>query len=219
MKREITVITLLIICVLLPGYTLGQKKQKGFKFDDVVINIETSGTKSIAYTTHDQRETIRTEHRDPNFAGYLRNMWGMGYPTATATLNPLADDMTTAVSSSLTTSGFNTTGINVPFTDSPEEVLEKLINTESDLLIIFTLIEWHGDGYAKNTDVKFEVSFKVYDERGQLLVEKTDGEMGRIIRPDKPKNVWDQLKVELPKFFKEQMEGFFNDPDVKKHLE
>jgi len=52
-----------------------------------------------------------------------------------------------------------------------------------------------------------------------LLVEKTDGEMNHIIGPDKPKSIWDQLKVELPKFFKEQMEGFFNDPDVMKHLE
>lgn len=109
--------------------------------------------------------------------------------------------------------------MNVPYTDSHEEVLGKLKNRGADLLIIFTLIEWHGDGYAKNTDVNYEVSFKVFDNEGQLLVEKTDGKEGHIIGPDKPKNVWDQLKAELPKFFKEQMEGFFNDPDVMKHLE
>jgi len=39
--------------------------------------------------------------------------------------------------------------------------------------------------------------------------------MNHIIGPDKPKSIWDQLKVELPKFFKEQMEGFFNDPEAK----
>lgn len=117
----------------------------------MVINIEASGTKTVAFAAHDQRETITTEHRKPDFAGYLRNMWGMGYPAGTTTENPLADDMTSAVSSSLTADGFNATGINVPFTDGHEEVIGKLKNTGADLLIIFTMKEWHGDGYNKNT--------------------------------------------------------------------
>lgn len=45
-------------------------------------------------------------HRDIDFAGYLRNMWGMGYPTGTTT---------------------------------------------------------------KNTDVNYEVSFKVYDNQAELV--------------------------------------------------
>ena len=219
MKRSLIIINLLVFSILLSGYNLSKKKQKGFRFDDVVITIEASGSKTIAYATHDQRETITTEHRKPDFAGYLRNMWGMGYPTGTTTENPLADDMTTAVSASLTTAGFKTTGVNVPCTDTHEQVLGKLKDTGAELLIIFTLIEWHGDGYNKNTDVNYDVSFKVYDNQGALLVEKTDGQEGLIIGPDKPKSIWDQLKVELPKFFKEQMEGFFNDPEVMKHLE
>jgi hypothetical protein len=97
--------------------------------------------------------------------------------------------------------------------------MTKFKETGSELLIILTLIEWHGDGYAKNTDVNYDVDFKVYDREGTIVAEKVDAKEGHIIGPDKPKNVWDQLKAELPKFFKEQMESFFNDPEVKKQLE
>jgi len=65
--------------------------------------------------------------------------------------------------------------VNVPYTDSHEQVLGKLKNTGAELLIIFTLNEWHGDGYNKNTEINYDVSFKVYYPEGQLLVEKTDG--------------------------------------------
>lgn len=87
-----------------------------------MITIEASGTKTVAFATHDQRETITTEHRKPDFVGYLRNMWGMGYPTGTTTQNPPADDMTTAVTSSLNAAGFTSAAVNVPFTDNHEAV-------------------------------------------------------------------------------------------------
>ncbi|MEE4196875.1 MAG: hypothetical protein V2I54_04465 [Bacteroidales bacterium] len=204
---------LMTLVLVVPVKDIRGAKTKGFLYNDIVLDIQSSGNQSITFATHDQRPYVMDGTRKPDLAGYLRNAVGMAYPTSTNSQLPLAEVMSQVFSNSFEAKGFETRVVNTAHTESPGEVLKKCKATGSDRLIILTLKEWQSDGYGGHAEIKYDIVMQVYDQEGILLEEKTAYAEKEQMGFSK-KKAWDFLKEETRKFFKKKMEEIFNSKEI-----
>ncbi|MCB2194753.1 MAG: hypothetical protein KQH79_02775 [Bacteroidetes bacterium] len=212
MKRKSFAIILALILIY-PLNSAIAAKEKGFKYNDIVLDIVATGNNSIAFATHDQRPYILDGTRIPDFAGYLRNAVGMAYPTSTTSKQPLADVMSEVFSNSFKLKGFDTKVVKTKIEQTPEEVLDNCQKLNADLIVILTLKEWQSDGYGGYADIKYDFVLQVYDAEGVLIAEESDYTEKENMGFSK-KKAWDYLKQETRKFFKAKMEDIFNSDEI-----
>lgn len=217
MRRKLFILILSFILIY-PLKNAFAAKEKGFKYNDIVLDIAATGNTSIVFATHDQRPYILDGTRIPDFAGYLRNAVGMAYPTSTTSKEPLADIISEVFSNSFKLKGFDTKVVKTTIEETPEEVVENCQKLNTDIIVILTLKEWQSDGYGGNADIKYDFVFKIYDKEGMLITEISDYAEKENMGFSK-KKAWDYLKQETRKFFKAKMEYIFNSEEFSNAME
>lgn len=174
---------------------------KGYSYHNLSFDLAITGNAAITIAVHDQRPIVVNGTRQPDFGGYLRNGWGMAYPTGTFTKQPLTDDMALSLTNAFAGKGFKAQGVITTPDQSPDDVLAKIKSTNCAYSLVITLVEWHGDGYTE-AEINYNLTAKLYDSNNQLLAEKTIGPGHEILPKPAKKNVGENNKRECPVFSK-----------------
>jgi hypothetical protein len=187
-----------------------------YSYNEVIADLSVSGTRSVGVAVHDQRPYVKAGEKNPNFVGLQRGGFGNPLNVTTASRKPLATDMTGALVASLAKKGFRAVPSVVTPDDDQSAALQKLKETGAERLVLLTLMEWKSDTFT-NTALHYNVSLKVYDRDGKVLVGKNiEG------KDDLGGNIWDphgQAREAVPRAFKEKIEALLNSPEVANALQ
>ncbi len=194
------------------------------KYDDAIANITASGSIKIAVTTHDQRQYILSGESTPDYVGLNRG--GLSavpfkpHSVATESGKPLAEDITTSICNSLSAKGFKAVAINVTPFEVRDKILAKMKEVKGDRLLLLTLYEWQSDTYA-NTGLFYNMKLEVFDINGNRLTEKIMKGEDNISRDDgyfSTSLPIENMKIMIPKVFKDKIEVLLNNKDVVETL-
>jgi hypothetical protein len=211
---------IIVIAGLLGGCAVGQK----YNYSAVVSDLSASGNKTLGVATHDQRPYILSGEKKLDYVGTLRGGYGNPFNVATESGQPLADDMTQSISSSLSKKGFKPLPVVALPNDSFESILGKLKATQGDNLILLTLYQWRSDVNKSGAFIwdpwkawlNYYATIKVFNNNGGILTEKKIG--GSYDLGNSFEFVGHSTEA-VPKAFKVIIEELLNAPEVVKSLQ
>jgi hypothetical protein len=202
---------IVLVAPLLVGCALGNRHA----YHTVLAEPNVSGSGALGVATHDQRAYVVAGGKDPQFVGLQRGGYGNPFDVRTAENRPLADDMTQALTNSLSRKGFQVLPIVVAASDSVDRVRDKLAQSGAPRAVLLTLREWKSDTYA-NTALMYDVTLRVVDRSGQVLGEK------RIQgRDNLGGDMWNppaHAKQAVPRAFKTKVEELLGDESIARAL-
>jgi hypothetical protein len=165
----------------------------------------------IGLASWDQREQVVNGARKPDFVGYTRSAAGVAWPMGTDNGKPFTDNMSSAISASLSKQGSTVAVVNTQSTEKESLIIDQLKKTKSNRLILFVCKQFHTDGYGV-TSLMYNLQINIYSEQGDLLKQKTFSgkrELGGSV-------AWGpgKYKEYMPEAFKKLIEEIFNDPEI-----
>ena len=209
-RNILTYIMPVITVVMLNGCVSGKHA-----YHDVILDIKAKGMSKLAVATFDQRNYIIVEKKTPDFVGLQRGGYGNPFSLYTVSGRPLSEDMTTSLEHSLQKQGFDVIPVMTDHSDSVETVMSKMSSTGAHRLLLLVLYEWKADTYC-NTALIYDVTLKIMDNTGRILVKKTlvghDIILGgNFFNPKSAERI-------VPVAFKEKIEMLLNNQDVMNAL-
>lgn len=208
MKRRFSLgLSLLGAAFALNGCVVGQS----IRYNDVPLEIQASGSKSVAVASVDNRPYVKSAEKDPNYVGTLRGGFGNPFNVATESGKPLADDMSTVICISLRKKGFNCTPVSIAANEPAAQVKNKLQATNADRLMQLTVAEWMSSTYT-NTGLTYDLQLTEMNREGAVLAEKKlkgDDELGGSFM--NPKGFAQEA---VPQAYKKKLEELLNDPAI-----
>ena len=203
----------LFIFCLLALFTQGCAVGNKYNFADTRADLQVSGSRqvNVAVATLDKREAVVSGECAPTYVGMQRAGFGNPWRVNTQSGQPLADDITMAVSESLTQKGFTALPVYVSFRQTENEALQSLIEKKPQRSVFILLKKWESDTYM-NIGLDYELRLKVGDANQAILAETATAEKRSI-----PGSFWDPpaaAKEQVPIAFKQVLEKLLNDPKV-----
>lgn len=212
MKRHLSSALFIGICLLMTACAVGKK----VPYHTMNVNLAYRGTSSLGLCILDNREMILDGSQKPSFVGYTRSSVGIAYPMTTSDGQPFREDLAKVITKSLTNSGFTV-----------QEVLSDPANFQASLqnwkkegpgekFVVLNFNKLHTDYYTF-TDFIQDVVLEVYAKDGTLLISKNFAKTERIGKG----SFWGTGKYQeySPKYLQAQIEGWFNEEDVKTALD
>ncbi len=166
---------------------------------------------TVAVATLDKREVVMTQECAPTYVGMQRAGFGNPWRVNTESGRPLADDITRAVSESLTKKEFSIIPVYVTFRQTENEALQALREKKTNRSIFILLKKWEADTYV-NIGLDYELQLRVRDGDMSVIAEIVAAERKTI-----PGSFWNPpaaAKQQIPLAFKQVLERLLNDPRV-----
>ncbi len=154
------------LVLLLGGCAVGHT----VPYATAVARLETSGTQTVAVAAHDQRRLVTSGRERPTFVGEFRSLYHIPYGVTTTSGQPLATDVTAALSTSFASKGFTVVSVAVAHSDSPASVVQKVTGPRIDRGVLLTIAEWRTDTYFK-TQLFYDLTLTVVDRNGTVLAD------------------------------------------------
>ena len=200
---------LIVLAILLQGCAVGNK----YNFSDVRADLQmvSAKVKHVAIATSDQRKVVLSGECAPTYVGMQRAGFGNPWRVNTESGLPLADDLTKAVSESLSKKGYNSLPVYVKYSDDQSRILELLRERKAERALLFIIKKWESDTFM-NIGVDYEIELTVYNEELVKLASASIAE-----NKDLPGSFWDPptaARREIPIAFKKVLETLMNDPKV-----
>ena len=200
---------LIVLAILLQGCAVGNK----YNFSDVRADLQLvpAKVKNVAVATSDQRKVVVSGECAPTYVGMQRAGLGNPWRVNTESGLPLADDLTKAVSESLSKKGYNSIPVYVKYADDQSRILELLGERKAERSLLFIIKQWESDTYM-NIGLDYEIELTVYDEELVKLASVSIAE-----DRDLPGSFWDPpsaARMEVPIAFKKVIETLLNDPNI-----
>ncbi|MBN1799489.1 MAG: hypothetical protein JW822_13020 [Spirochaetales bacterium] len=193
------------------GCAFGQQ----IRYDNVALDLKSSGTFTIAVSVLDNRADIISGEKQAAYIGKSRATFGNAFDILTKSKKPLAHDITNVVCDSLKEKGYQVTAILVNAGEANEQVIQKLLATGSDRVILVTVTAWYSDTYI-NTALHYDVQLSVMNKQGKVMarssVKGEDDLKGSAMDP-----IGHAKKV-VPEAYKSKLEILLNSADVLKAL-
>jgi len=181
-----------------------------YAYHTVVANPMLSGTTAVAVATHDERSDIVKGKKSPQFVGYQRGGFGNPFDVKTEDDKPLAENMTTALVTTLTRKGFRAQPVIVAHSTSADEARQRLIRAGADRALLLTIKEWESDAVFR-IGLTYDVAMTVLDRDGKLLAEKRlEGQKEVLGAAGLPSAVGEVVG----KTFKTKLEQLLDDPAI-----
>lgn len=177
MKTSVLSISAVLALLLLwSGCTVNQK----VSYHNILTAIPASAEFRYAVASHDQREEVLDGSRNEEFVGYFRSAVGIAYPIGTVSGKNFSDDFSASIVSSLIESGDRAQYVLTRASDSNETILQNLMVSNCDRLLLFTITKWRTDskpiGAYYGTDVVWDLTVEIYNKTGELLAtNRTEG--------------------------------------------
>jgi hypothetical protein len=199
----------IILAILLQGCAVGNK----YNFSDVRadLQIASAKVKNVSVATSDQRKVVMSGECAPTYAGMQRAGFGNPWRVNTESGLPLADDLTKAVSESLSKKGYNSLPVYVKYADDRSRILELLRERKAEKYLLFIIKKWESDTFT-NIGLDYEIELTVYNDALIKLASASVAE-----KRDIPGSAWDPptaAKREIPLAFKKALENLLNDPKI-----
>ncbi len=211
MKNLLRILLIASMAMILSACAFGNKHS----YHDVFANLESKGTLVVALTSHDQRDYVLSENKDPVFVGIQRGGYGNPFDVLTESGNPLAHDITESVSNSLSKNGFKVIQVASSHSDDRLSLINKLKEMDADRLLIFTIYEWKSDTY-QNTALIYNLNAEIMDSEGKILgkaeVRGRDDLRGSFLNPA------GHAKEVIPVAFREKIEMLINSEQISDAL-
>lgn len=207
MKYSLRHALTLIVFFILNGCAVGNKHT----YHDVILDIEGSGSETLAVSTIDLRVYVKNGDKTPDFVGLQRGGFGNPFDVTTASGKSLAEDINNTLETSLNKQGFNVIPVIASNTDTITNVITKMTGSGANRMLLLILNEWKSDTY-NNTALIYNVTLRVMNDAGNKLVEKSiagrDDLGGDLINPPS------HAKKAVPAAFKQKLEALINDEKV-----
>lgn len=180
------------------------------QYDRINANVPEFSEK-ISIATWDQREQIINGSQKPNLVGYMRSAVGIAWPVSTKSNKPLADDISSSISSSLEKKGSTTSIITTQPAESENAIIDKLKKANSNKLILVKCAKFQTDGYGSQS-LDFDLQVNIFSSNGDILKHKNftgNRDLGGSV-------AWGpgKFKEYMPAAFKKLLEEIFNDPEI-----
>lgn len=200
-----------VVFALLCGVLLYGGCAWTYSYNEVMPNLDTTGTGQIVVVTHDQRPYVVSGGTNPTLVGLLRSPGGIPYPVYTLSGHPLADDMTEIICDALTSKGFQCVPVSVAASARPDEIQRKLQEYPGTRVMVLVLHEWKSDTYIA-TALAYDATLSVLDEYGALMAETHI--QGRDVLEGSFWNSYSFASRLVPQALKKNLEKLLNDPTV-----
>jgi len=194
--------------LLLFGCVVGQK----YNFSDVQADFTASGSKQIGVATQDQRPYVMSGDKGPDVVGLLRGGYGNPFNVTTESGNPFAADVSQVISTSLQKKGFKSVSVAVMPNEPMSMVMEKLLTSHGDKLVLLSINEWKSNTYV-NCGLYYDLLLRVFDDSGKLIAEN------RVQGSDNLGwgngfNTIGYTKTAVPANLKKKIEDLFNKAEI-----
>jgi len=209
--------------ILLGGFIILALLLNGcaFKYNmtDVKVDFqgEASKVKNVAVGTSDQRKVVLSGECPPTYIGMQRG--GFGIPSRVNTDSGLAfaDDVTNAVSESLSKKGFKAFPVYIKAADGAARISELFKESKADRYLLFAIKKWESDTYI-NIGLEYEIELTVYDAAMAKLASIAVSE-----QKDIPRSGWGTTyqvsRTEVPLAFQKALEKLLNYPKILNALQ
>jgi hypothetical protein len=160
--------TTLTVAAILGGCAFGQQ----YSYSDVPIamgSVSSAGT--VALGVQDQRSYVLSGNKSERFVGLQRGGFGNPFDVTTASA-PLADEYRDAIARAMKARGIAVTPVTIAMRDPTSAAKQKVLDAKARRAVLVTMREWKSDTMM-NTDLHYDVTLNVYDERGNQLAEST----------------------------------------------
>lgn len=188
---------------------------QSFALAGVAVTLLASGAGSVAIAALDRREWIRTGAKPPFFAGNLRGGFGNPFDVLVKQRQPLADVMSQVAARGLKAKGFDTTAVQVDFSEEDEAAKQKLLAQGKDKNILIHIHSWQADTYT-NVGMYYLLTIMVMDSSGNVLAQHkiTGAEDGKDNLRGSVMNPAGYAKKAVPKAFAGHIEELLNNEDI-----
>jgi hypothetical protein len=205
---------LILFVFILNGCAVGNV----YNFTDTRADLKISPAKgkSAAVATHDQRAAVLSGECVPAYVGLQRAGFGNPWRVNTESGLPFADDLTNAVSESLSARGYRSLPVYIKYSDDRTKILELMKASKAERNLLFVIKKWESDTYT-NIGLNYEIELNVFDENMTKLASTSIAEVKTI-----PGSAWDPPRAarrEVPLAFKQVLENLLNDPKIQLALQ
>lgn len=214
LSRGFLFASVVTLAVLLNACAVGNK----YSFSDIKTDFKVapSSVKTVAVSASDHREVVKSGECAPTYVGMQRGGFGNPFRVNTESGRPLADDLTNAVSDSLSRKGFKTMPVYTKVADDSSRVLELLKGQNGDRSLLFVISKWESDTYM-NIGLDYEIELTIYDKQMAKLASASVRDNRSITG-----SAWnppEAAKREVPLAFKLALENLLNAPDILRALQ
>ncbi len=154
----------LLAVALLLGCAAGNKH----RYESVSAKLDVPAGGRIAVSTLDQRPYVLSGDKPPHFVGLQRAGFGNPFAVGTRSGQPLAVDMTNAITSALKAQGAEASAVIPAPNESEGDVRKRLMESGARRLLLLKLREWKSDTYNR-TSLEYDVQLQVLDDQGGEL--------------------------------------------------
>jgi hypothetical protein len=182
-----------------------------YNYNDIVPNLDATGTGHILVLTHDQRPYVVSGGTDPKLVGLLRSGFGIPYPVYTRSGHPLAEDITQITCNALTRKGFQCVSVTVAASAKPNEIRRKLQEHNGMSALLLVLHEWKSETHT-DTALAYDVTLRAIDPQGSQIAETHI--KGRDVLGGTFWNSGSFARKAVPQALQKNLEELLNDPAI-----
>ena len=164
MKKLSVFVIYSISLLALIGCVVGKK----VPYEKMKVEINYSGTKSIALAVYDQREMVVKGNRKPDFVGYQIGGNGIAWPIGTKSGKNFTDVIQEVISQSFKNKGYTVLLIPTSYKENYDDIKTRMIQSSSDRLMIIKLKKLQIVMVVA-TVIDIDVDVEVFDKSGNML--------------------------------------------------
>jgi len=165
-----------LVLTLLAGILSGCAWGNRYDYQSVHASIPQASKKStVAVAVVDRRPDVVSSSHDNNYIGTTRDGYGIPFKVYTKSGLPLSEDLSKAIATSLTASGYQASAFTfTPVTD--ESVARaRILSQSADRKILVLINKWESSTLI-NTEIDESINVQVYDRSGKLLANENFSE-------------------------------------------
>ena len=166
----------LLVAAVLGGCAFG----RSYSYADTPIGMQgVSSGGSVAVAVQDERPYVLSGAKTDRFVGLMRGGFGNPFDVSTKSGGPLADELRDAIINALKARGISANAVAIPLRESSATARQKMMDAKARRSVLATMREWKSDSML-NTDLHYDVTLTVYDERGNALASSSIKGMDNI---------------------------------------
>ena len=197
--------------ILLFGCAIGN--QYDYRETPMTLPLRSEGNKPLVLSVVDLRPYVLNGDKKPNFVGLQRGGFGNPFNVTTASGNPMTDDMSDALASGLTRSGYQV--VRAAGLAESKALAALAAEKGAARIALIKVNDWKSDIYMKNT-LHCDMVLQVLDNHGAILAENSVKFVEAI--GGAQLNAGSNAKETAEEFAK-QMGYLFNAPQIRSALQ
>jgi len=209
MKKLCIFLIYSISLLTLIGCVIGKK----VPYEKMKVEINYSGTKSIALAVYDQREMVVEGNRKPDFVGYQISGIGVAWPIGTKSGKNFTDVVQEVISRSFKSKGYTVLLFPTSYKDNYDDLKTRMIQSSGDHLMIIKLKKLQIVMVVA-TVIDIDVDVEVFDKSGNMLTVKNFKKSEQIATDILGTN----YKKYAPEYLEKEIASWLNDPQITKEL-